>query len=95
MMGVKGKLTRPAYKGFQKVCRLADLAGEDIYITCIAEGTHSMPSRHYFGMTTGESDAWDMRPLKKCRIEAVAQALGFDFDVVNEVNHWHIEYDPR
>lgn len=95
MMGVKGKLSRPAYRGFQKVCRLAEHQGEDIFVTGLSEGTHSMPSLHYTGGTTLECDAWDMRPLIAIHFTSLRVALGDDFDVVAERDHWHIEYDPK
>lgn len=95
MMGVKGKLSRPAYKGFQIVCRMAYGRREDVFVTGLSEGLHSMASLHYSGGTTLESDAWDMRPLTRWDIDAVRERLGKFFDVVKEDTHWHIEYDPK
>lgn len=63
-----------------------------ITITCGVEGQHMRGSLHYAGM------AADIRtpmypadsPLLLAR-----EALGPQFDLVVETDHWHLEYQPK
>jgi len=86
--GVYGQLTREAAEGFRKMDKLYAKEGKDLYITSIRESTHGPGTRHHMG------DAWDQqkRGVGKKKCKAV---LGKDFDVVDEHNHRHIEYDPK
>jgi len=66
---------------------------EEPIITSTAEGTHLPWSYHYIGR------ALDFRfPLRKevetC-IKELKEKLGEDYDVVEEEDHIHIEYDPK
>lgn len=62
-------------------------------ITSTFEGTHSPSSLHY------ANEAFDIRIPGKHeekildKIKKSLQPQGFD--VVDEHNHWHIEYDPK
>jgi hypothetical protein len=66
--------------------------GEDIFITSTWEGTHLPWSRHY------RKCAIDLRypqTIKQTKIQNLKTFLGKDFDVVEEENHLHIEFDPK
>lgn len=62
-------------------------------ITSLTDGKHSANSYHYTG------DAVDIRlPGTVTRDQIVTQlknALGSEYDVLLEVDHIHIEYDPK
>ena len=69
--------------------------GKEVVITSGIDGTHSVKSLHYKGR------ALDFRTRHLTdgeRVEVMADlraALGDDYDVVFEGDHFHIEYDPR
>jgi len=66
--------------------------GEEIVITETYGGNHGAGSLHY------GDDAYDVRHPAKDKVSIVTmikEKLGPDFDVVNEIDHIHIEYDPK
>ena len=71
------------------------LEKEELVITSTYEGNHLPSSLHY------HNDAIDIRwpsETKKGRADfakKIAAMLGKKFDVVPELNHLHIEYDPK
>lgn len=65
---------------------------EELIITSTFEGMHSARSLHY------GNDAFDMRyPLKFSGtiIGGVRRAVGPEYDLVEEDDHIHLEYDPK
>lgn len=86
--GVFGKLIPPAANGLRLTERLYAQHGEDVFVTSIRDGTHMPGSFHPIGR------AWDMQPRNVSK-EAHKAALGSDFDVVDESDHRHVEYDPK
>lgn len=73
------------YSAFDKDCTVTSARG----------GRHSAKSRHYSGL------AVDLRTrdLNESQIrqihEGLIKALGNDYDVILEADHFHIEYDPK
>lgn len=66
--------------------------GEDCIITSVTDGQHMRGSLHHCGL------AADLRLPKgnpSSIIEALRAQLGADFDVVQERDHLHLEYDPK
>ena len=68
--------------------------GQDhrVVITSALDGKHSAGSLHYVGY------AVDIRmPLESVDaiIHHIKLGLGYDFDVVNEGDHLHIEFQPK
>lgn len=86
--GVFGRLQPEASEGLRITEKVYASCREELYITSLQEGTHSVGTLHTDGR------AWDMRKgnVKK---EVLQKALGDDFDVVDESNHRHVEYDPK
>lgn len=84
-----GDLHPIARKGLGKVARFYAEHGEDFYVTSIMEGTHGAGSLHYASM------AFDFRRGKCFSIQAIRLVLGTDWDVIDEGNHIHAEYDPK
>ncbi len=71
-------------------------AGVDLVITSVSDGQHMGASKHYSG------EAFDCRtsniPDKTTRgaiLHELKSQLENDFDIVDEGDHLHIEYDPK
>lgn len=86
------RLKRPPRKSLNKVVAIYGSLGYDLVITSTYEGTHSAGSLHY------DNNAYDISnpPEHKDEIlRKIRDSLGRDFDVIDESNHIHIEYDPK
>jgi pantothenate kinase-related protein Tda10 len=79
-------------------CAAANAAQElglSIVITSGTDGQHMIGSRH------GDAAALDFRTRNLARAQvdawmvAMRRRLGPDYDLVDEVDHIHVEYDPR
>jgi len=70
-----------------------DVVGSQLVITSVSEGKHKRASKHYTGY------AMDIRTHNlldpKAAADEIRQSLGTDFDVILEVDHIHIEFDPK
>ena len=84
--GVSGDLQTVAQKGLGRVAELFFANNLDLIVTSIREGNHMPGSLHYIGL------AFDFRkgPFRKADIEAV---LSPPWQVIEEADHWHCEYD--
>lgn len=65
-----------------------------IVVSSTYEGDHGGGSLHYC------NDAFDIWPMsfpdnKMISVKELKNILGFDFDIVDEGNHIHIEFDPK
>lgn len=88
--GILRLLTSEMQKGFA-IISLA-FEDDDIHITSLTEGVHKVNSKHYSG------NAMDIVPPlhePQRKLTKLITMLGKNYDVVNEQNHWHIEYDPK
>lgn len=64
----------------------------ELVITSTYEGDHMPGSLHY------ANRAYDIRVpanMKRILTDEIKDALSFDFDVILEEDHIHIEYDPK
>lgn len=65
-----------------------------LVVTEIGGGKHKTGSLHYRGyaadLRTRNIPAWQV-PLV---LDAMQRELGYDWDVIQETDHFHIEYDP-
>jgi len=85
-------LDRPIRRALNPLDKILKNYGQEMVITSTCEGTHSPSSLHYAGR------AIDIRlPVREKRrvISDIKNVLGIDYDVVEEVDHIHIEYDPK
>jgi len=85
------RLERNTRRSLTVVASIFEDEGLPFVITSTYEGNHSAGSLHY------ANRAYDMAsPAEKWRwlFDRVRDALSNDFDVVDELDHWHIEYDP-
>ena len=90
--GVIGDLQPVARKGLGRVADLYDsfdsYINEDLFVTSIREGNHKAGSLHYDGL------AFDIQ-LGGRTTGQIREVLGSSWDVVNEENHVHCEFDPK
>lgn len=72
--------------------RIYDEIGETLRITSVVDGQHMRASLHYVGAAIDfglpESRELNVR-------QRLASALGSDFDVVEEHDHIHVEWQPK
>jgi hypothetical protein len=67
----------------------------DVVITSVCDGQHIAGSKHYTGNAIDfRSAGWPV-DIRKIVIKDLKTELGKDYDVVDEVTHIHIEYDPK
>lgn len=73
------------YQAFDKDCTVTSARGD----------RHSVKSRHYSGLAV-DLRTRDLTEVQIRQIhEGLIQALGPDYDVILEADHFHIEYDPK
>lgn len=68
----------------------------DLVLTSVNDGKHSHASLHYSGsaMDIRTRDLPEEDSVQKVA-EEIRQALSNEYDVVVELNHIHIEYQPK
>lgn len=85
-------LHRNIRRSLGTVAAVFDSFGELLVITETYGGNHGAGSLHY------ANEAYDVRNPVKNKVSIVTmlkEKLGADFDVVDEIDHIHIEYDPK
>jgi hypothetical protein len=86
------RLERPIRRALNVIDEVLREHGEEAVITSTYEGDHSPGSLHYANL------AVDIRLPKNNPTGvalAIQQKLGEDYDVIVEMTHIHIEYDPK
>lgn len=68
--------------------------GAELIITSAKDGKHSAKSLHYEGLAL-DLRSRNVAGAEKQVLAEMKTALGPDFDVVFEGDHFHIEYDPE
>lgn len=86
--GVMGQLQAHVRKSQGDLAEAYFKTGRDFYITSLQEGTHSAYSLHPLGL------AFDYLP-QSVPVEFDQKILGTDFDVIDEGDHRHAEFDPK
>ncbi len=70
-------------------------AGHDLMITACVDGKHMTGSLHYAGAAI-DIRTRDLPPADVPKVLAqIKTCLGDDFDVLIEVDHIHIEFQPK
>ncbi len=64
-------------------------------ITSAFDGTHKENSKHYTGNAIDIRCRMFTSEEKQMVTNEIRNALGGEFDVVNEIDHIHIEFDPK
>lgn len=62
-------------------------------LTSCRDGRHSQHSHHYKGLAW-DIRVWDIQDQIEPYCMMIRDALGPDYQVINERNHIHVEYDP-
>ncbi len=93
-MGVDiSRLARPLRRKLAGIDEIfALMTGREAVVTSTFEGDHQVSSLHY------SHEAIDLRLPAKGASEVVIKLreyLGKNYDVIPEVSHIHIEYDPK
>lgn len=86
------RLNREIRRAMPVIAKILMAYGVEFIITSTYEGNHGIGSLHY------ANDAIDYKGPKKKRRECVNDIkieLGEDYDVVDEKDHIHTEYDPK
>ena len=89
------KLQPQIVLGLIAIHSIFEAHGYDVTITSLSDGVHQSGSLHYSGC------AVDLRikPIRESDVTFLLRdirfALGANFDVVLEVDHIHVEYDPK
>jgi len=86
------RLKREIRRSLPKVEDAYNRYNEELIVTSTYESDHGAGSLHY------SDDAYDVRKANFNRLEIISEirvSLGKDYDVVDEVDHIHIEYDPK
>ena len=69
-------------------------AGREADFTSIVDGKHSSKSLHYVGLACDLRHWYITEPDRPRFVEAIEDLLGDGYDVVPEVDHIHIEFQP-
>ena len=91
----KVDLSRLRFKARQALwllVHLCELEGQSLVITHTFDGTHKEGSLHF------KNRAFDMLPPKREKALILSQAktmMGPDWDIIDETDHIHVEYDPK
>ncbi len=88
------RLEKPARMALNVVGMVLDQNGIDLYVTSTDEGNHSKGSLHYANL------AFDMgiKGVTQKMIDDIRKHLNGNvkkYDVIDENDHIHIEYDPK
>lgn len=89
--GVRGDLQRQVRRAVGTLHSLHQQKGEDLFITALRDGNHSAGSLHYDGL------AFDCRFGSVTRVEALKALLALSpfFEVIDEPDHRHVEWDCK
>jgi hypothetical protein len=75
--------------------RVFEEAHVDLMLTSCLEGKHSQGSLHYAGQAV-DLRTRDVAPADRAKLVArLRECLGADYDMVLEVDHIHIEFQPK
>jgi hypothetical protein len=69
--------------------------GEDLIITSVVDGKHSSKSLHYVGFAFDARTSYFTPAILDNVVKEIRASLGFDFDVVVEKDHLHVEFQPK
>ena len=66
----------------------------DPVVTSITDGKHMSGSMHYLGRAA-DLRIWGIEDRLSSVVPALRYALGENYDVVQESDHIHLEFDPK
>ena len=68
--------------------------GAELVITSGSDGKHGQNSLHYKGLAL-DFRIWNLGGAESDVLPELKAALGPEYDVVLEGDHFHVEYDPE
>lgn len=69
--------------------------GHDLTITAGTDGKHAAKSLHYKGLALDIRSRTISAGTKPKLLKAIRLSLGPDYQVIDELDHWHVEWDPK
>jgi len=69
-------------------------AGLKMTLTSCRDGNHSRYSHHFKGLAW-DIRVWDIKGRIQWMCGQLQDALGSEYQVINEEDHIHVEYDPE
>lgn len=72
-----------------------DPSNRPMVVTSVNDSTHQAGSLHYEGRAADVRIHGLTEPVVDIIVAKAKAVLGLDFDVVLEVDHIHLEYDPK
>ena len=91
------RLKKPIRKALTKIACILVSNGVEFVITSTYEGNHTAGSLHYANMAFDfrkRSLLWK-KNIDKTIVQEIRIALGSDYDIIDERDHIHVEYDPK
>ena len=80
--------------GIDRCLTIFHVNGLKMTLTAGRERGHGRHSHHYKGLAW-DIRIWDIRDLIDKYVEDIQAALGVNYQVFNEKDHIHCEYDPE
>ena len=68
---------------------------DELVITSVTDGSHMRGSEHYTGMAFDARTRHITEARAKEIAHSIGAALGADYDVILEIDHLHVEFDPK
>jgi hypothetical protein len=75
--------------------QLKEYLMEEAIITCGKNGQHSRGSRHYLGLAVDLRIPTLDTIRRRVALDRCRGALPYGYDLIDEGDHWHLEYDPK
>lgn len=89
------RISRPIRRALNVIDDVFEQHGEEAVITSTDEGNHSASSLHYDRVIHGAVDVRKPKRNGDRILEALKQDLGRNYDVIDESDHWHVEYEGK
>lgn len=93
--GVKLRVTKAVYEILTAAEAVFTRFSVPVVVTSGTDGQHSKQSKHYSGealdLRISHLEPESIQPI----VKGLKELLGKHFDIVLEVDHIHIEYDPK
>lgn len=83
-----------ALRGIDGCLNVFHARGLRMTLTSCRDGVHSAHSHHYKGLAW-DIRVWDIENQIDDVCEEIRARVGPDYQVINEEDHIHVEFDPR
>lgn len=91
---VVGNIKLPLLDGLLRAALVFWRWGYQLVVTSLSDGTHMSNSLHYRGYAA-DLRSHDVRAVDVAGLmSALNRELGKEYQLIHEVDHFHLEYDP-